>query len=116
MIIPSTITQIARELRRNQTPEEDILWKYLRNRRLNKYKFLRQHPIIYDKHSLPPGFIVVDFYCAEKQLIVELDGSIHDFQKERDQLRDFIAINEGYKVLRIKNEEIKNIVNVLKGL
>lgn len=116
MFIPSTIVQIARELRRNQTPEEEILWQALRNRKLNGFKFLRQHPIVYDKNNPLPGFIVADFYCAEKQLILELDGKIHDYQKEHDQKRDFIMETKGYWVIRIKNEEVDNLDQLLEKI
>ncbi len=116
MFIPSTIVQIARELRRNQTPEEEILWQALRNRKLGGFKFLRQHPIVYDKNNPLPSFIVADFYCAEKQLILELDGKIHDYQKEHDQKRDFIMETKGYWVIRIKNEEVDNLDQLLEKI
>ena len=113
----SKITLLARELRKKQTPEEKLLWEELRNRRLNGLKFLRQHPIIYenDPHK---GllFFIADFYCAEKRLVIELDGKIHDFQKEYDANRDFILKQLNLRVLRIKNEELKDMKEVKRKI
>jgi type I restriction enzyme R subunit len=58
----------ARELRKNQTSAEEVLWQLLRNRKLDNLKFRRQHQI---------GHYIVDFYCHERKLIVELDGAVH---------------------------------------
>jgi leucyl-tRNA synthetase len=77
----------ARQLRKNMTPEEKLLWKNLRNRKFFGLKFLRQHPIVYDTINNKPLFFVPDFYCAEKRTIIEIDGKIHDFQKEYDKRR-----------------------------
>jgi len=68
----------ARQLRREQTPAEALLWGHLRNRRLKGLKFRRQHPV---------GRFVADFYCAQHRLIVELDGAVHQRQREYDDLR-----------------------------
>jgi len=113
----SKITLLARELRRKQTPEEKILWETLRNRRLNGLKFLRQHPIVYE-HDLRKGlsFFIADFYCAEKRLVIELDGKVHDFQKEYDENRDYILNKLQLKVLRIKNEELKDLEAVKRKI
>jgi very-short-patch-repair endonuclease len=59
----------AKVLRKTMTDAEILLWKALRNRRLNGFKFRRQHPI--------KGFIA-DFYCHEARLVIEVDGEIHD--------------------------------------
>ncbi len=106
----------ARQLRRNMTPEEKLLWKNLRARRLNGAKFLRQHPIIYQLHNNRPYYFIADFYCAQKKLVVELDGKIHDFQKEYDQHRDEILKSLGLNVLRIKNAELRDVEAVLKRI
>ena len=66
---------LARSFRRVSTGAEAALWKVLRGRRLGGLKFRRQHPV--------DGFMV-DFYCAERRLIVEVDGSIHDRQRGAD--------------------------------
>jgi very-short-patch-repair endonuclease len=58
------------------TPAEQILWDRLRGRRFQGLKFRRQHPL---------GRFIVDFYCAEHRLVIELDGGIHRHQQEYDQ-------------------------------
>jgi leucyl-tRNA synthetase len=110
------IIQLARELRRNQTPEEKLLWANLRNRKFHGKKFLRQHPLIYGTYKNNPRFFVADFYCAEAKLVIELDGKIHDFQKDYDEQRDLIIKEMGIKVLRIKNEEMSNVEEVLRKI
>lgn len=87
---------IAENLRVRETPAEALLWKSLKGKKLG-YKFRRQHPL--------HGFIV-DFYCYELMLVIELDGSIHDGQKERDHLRNLELGKHGYTTLRFSNEEI----------
>ena len=107
------IIQFARELRKNQTPSEKILWNVLRNRKLDGKKFLRQHPLIYENmNDEKLSFFISDFYCAEHRLVLELDGKIHDFQKDYDAHRDKIINEMGIEVLRIKNEELKDIEKV----
>jgi very-short-patch-repair endonuclease len=87
----------ARNLRQNLTPAEQILWQHLRNRKLHGLKFRRQHPI---------GRFIVDFYCPESRLIVELDGEIHDRQFEYDTARTEQLQAYGDRVLRFQNQEV----------
>jgi len=61
-------------------------------------------------------FFIADFYCAEKKLVIEIDGKIHDFQKDYDQRKDEILSNMDLKVVRIKNEEMKNVGKVLEKI
>jgi very-short-patch-repair endonuclease len=103
----------ARELRQRMTKEESILWEKLRNRKFYNLKFLRQHPIIYEIINNEHLYYVADFYCAEKKVIVELDGKIHEFLKTRDRKRDEILRSMKINVLRIKNEEVKNVQVVM---
>ena len=110
------ITQLARQLRKDQTTPEYMLWQFIRNRRLKGVKFLRQHPVIYGNFGNRLLFFIADFYSAEKKLVIELDGKIHDFQKEYDQNRDQILQGLGLKVIRFKNEELKNIEVVIKKI
>ena len=113
---PSQIT-FARELRKNQTPVEVKLWGRLRNRRLARCKFLRQHPIVVEKYNGRTGFYIADFYCSEKKLAIELDGLIHTFQIDYDKARDVIMNELGLTVLRITNDEVeKNIFDVLNKI
>ena len=98
----------ARALRRNMTPAEKILWEKVRHNRLNGLQFRRQQVI--------DGYIA-DFYCHAKALIVELDGDIHDEQKDHDSERDEHLIVRGLRVLRFTNNEIKvNLETVLQKL
>lgn len=99
--------QRARELRKNQTPQEKIMWEHLRNRKLEGKKFLRQYVINFAFDGLD-RFFIADFYCAEKNLIIEIDGSSHDDKKEYDDLRDFITKSKGMKIKRFTNTEVEN--------
>jgi very-short-patch-repair endonuclease len=101
----------VRELRRNQTESEAITWELVRNRKLDGKKFLRQHPIVYYFYK-KPWYFVADFYCAEARLVIEIDGPIHKIQVDNDEQRDFILKQKGLRILRIKNEELKDINNV----
>jgi very-short-patch-repair endonuclease len=109
-----TINELARQLRKNQTEQEQILWELLRNRKLLGYKFLRQHPIVYRTFNKQLFFFIADFYCAEKELVIELDGHVHEFQKEYDEQRDIILKRKGLRTLRIQNHEFCEIEKVLK--
>jgi len=90
------------------TRAEQLLWERLRNRQLGGLKFRRQHPL---------GPFITDFYCAEKRLVVEIDGDIHDLQKEQDEQRTRQFEEFGYRVIRFRNEEIEaNISLVVKKI
>ena len=99
---------LARELRKNQTKTEQEVWSYLRNRKYRGLKFLRQHPFYYDNIHGNTQFFIIDFYCKELKWILELDGKIHDIEenKEYDEGRDKIISERGFKVIRIKNEDV----------
>lgn len=101
--IHPAIRQFARELRHPQTPSEATLWQHLRNRNL-KYKFRRQHPI---------EFFIIDFYCAEAKLLIEIDGASHfqNSQIEYDQARTKYLEKLGYKVIRFMNDDVRYNVN-----
>jgi len=106
----------ARELRRNMTDAEKLLWLNLKNRKLLKLKFLRQHPFIYQVVNNEPFYFITDFYCAEKKLVLEVDGKIHDFQQEDDLHREEILKSLDLSILRIKNEEVEDIHKVLEKI
>ncbi len=97
------------EMKKNPTKAEDILWQEVRNKKLG-HKLRRQH--IIDDY-------IVDFVCLRKNLIIEVDGKIHDKQKEYDEARteDLEAI--GYKVIRFQNEDVENdikkVLNIIKN-
>jgi leucyl-tRNA synthetase len=104
----------ARELRSKATHSETLLWKELRNRKLCGYKFLRQHPIVYNPYGSGVKYFVTDFYCDIKKTVVELDGPIHESNLEYDQFRDEEMLNLGLNILRIKNEELLDLKEVIK--
>jgi len=108
-----SITELARELRKNPTNSEKVMWELLRKRRFEGLKFLRQFPIIHEQIGSQRFFYIADFYCAEKRLIIELDGPIHLQRKEYDSNRDDVLKNLGFHVLRINNEEVKEAEEVL---
>ncbi|MGU3546916.1 endonuclease domain-containing protein [Methylobacterium sp. A52T] len=89
----------ARNLRRTQTSAEAKLWRVLRNRALNGWKFRRQHPI--DR-------FIIDFACIEARLIVEVDGATHSTASEvaQDAARTAILESLGFALLRISNADI----------
>jgi predicted helicase/very-short-patch-repair endonuclease len=94
----------AREMRKNPTPAEDALWQHLRLNQLG-VKFRRQHAI---------GPFIVDFYAREARLIIEVDGPIHEKQKEYDEMRQAYLESLGYRVVRFTNEQVlQNIDAVL---
>ena len=98
----------AKELRKNMTYHESILWKYIRNRKLSGIHFRRQHPY---------GIYILDFYCFEKQLVIEVDGLIHLNNIEYDEERTAYLESTGLKVIRFKNEDIEERIEwVLKQI
>jgi len=108
-VLNKKTTKIKRiNLRKTSTPSENILWESLRAKRFHNFKFFRQYGI---------GEYIADFYCPELKLVIEVDGKIHDFQKEYDKVRDDYMKNLNILVVRFKNEEIiDNIESVLKKL
>ncbi|KYC38376.1 restriction endonuclease [Scytonema hofmannii PCC 7110] len=102
--IPNALLERARELRKQQTPAEELLWECLRNRRLLNTKFRRQHNI--DRY-------IIDFYCHDKLLIIEVDGSIHDTQQAEDAIRENWLKANGFSVIRFRNEQILNHIEAV---
>jgi very-short-patch-repair endonuclease len=97
--------ETARELRKNPTLAEKLLWDKLRKRQVDGLKFLRQYPIFFN-YDNRDHFFIVDFYCHSKKLVIELDGDILYFQKEYDFLRESILIELGFKVCRMNNLDL----------
>jgi very-short-patch-repair endonuclease len=96
--------QRAKELRRDMTPAEKILWNELRANKLGVH-FRRQQVIA--------GFIV-DFYCHKAALVIEVDGDIHDLQQAEDERRTDVLKRIGLTILRFRNEDvIKDIDSVV---
>ena len=97
----------AREMRKEPTPAEKVLWTALRGRALG-FRFRRQHPV---------GRFVLDFYCPIHKLVVEVDGEVHDSQPERDEERTAVIEAHGYRVVRFHNEEVlENLPSVLERI
>ncbi|XFA72043.1 DUF559 domain-containing protein [Thermosynechococcaceae cyanobacterium Okahandja] len=92
------MTEVARRLRKEQTKSEKILWQALRGAQLDGRKFRRQQPI---------GSFVVDFFCASERLIVEVDGSVHDSQKELDEERQRLLESLGLRFVRLKASDVE---------
>ncbi len=98
----------ARRLRHAQTDVEQKLWFFLRNRQILNYKFRRQY--IIDSY-------IVDFCCTEKKLVIELDGSQHLINKTKDEKRDRVLNEKGYKTLRFWDHEVlKETKSVLERI
>ena len=93
------IHERAKKLRREMTPAEKILWKELKANKLNGLHFRRQQVV----HGYFP-----DFYCHQQELIVELDGGIHELQEQYDADREAYLISLGFRIIRFNNEEIVN--------
>ena len=87
----------SKELRREMTPAEIVLWEHLRARRLDNLRFRRQ--------QIVRGFIAY-FYCHDAGLVVKVDGSIHAEQVGYDADRDALLRQGGFEVIRFANEEV----------
>ena|ERR1700733_5777911 len=97
--------EFARQLRRDATDAEHLLWKHLRLRNVDGYKFRRQH-VIED--------FIADFACIEAMLVVELDGGQHSDSIDFDTARTRVLESNGFRVLRFwNNDVIENIEGVL---
>jgi very-short-patch-repair endonuclease len=101
-------------MRRNPTPAEGKLWERLRKKQLLSLKFRRQHSI---------ERFIVDFYCRQARLVVEVDGPIHDYTTEEDAIRQEFIEFQGLRMLRFTNEQVleetagvlEEIAGVIRG-
>ncbi|MGE5357300.1 MAG: endonuclease domain-containing protein [Deltaproteobacteria bacterium] len=101
------IFQRAEVLRKKVTEAEKILWEVLKTKKLNGYKFRRQHPILK---------FILDFYCHESKLGIEIDGQVHNSKEQRfyDEDRTDILKEYGIKIIRFHNNEIIENLEVVK--
>lgn len=107
IIIKMSLKQ-RKHLRQNLTNPEKIIWQKLRNRQIRGFKFRRQHNI---------GKFIVDFYCDEIKLIIEIDGDVHAFQEEQDKKRQIFLENRGMRIVRYTNYEVRdNLMGVLEDI
>ena len=111
-----SVNGLVRQLRKDSTPSEQKLWAALKTKQLGGLKFRRQHPIHYAGKANLMTFYVVDFYCPEKKLVIELDGSVHDGRELFDALRDDNLAAIGIRVLRFKNSELENMEKVFEEI
>ena len=99
------IKPLARQMRHAPTPAENALWQRLRRKGVGEVGFRRQHPI--DR-------FIVDFYCHKALLVVEVDGSIHDYTVEEDAIRQEFLESLGLRVIRFSNADVlQNLDGVL---
>jgi len=84
------------ELKKNPTKAEEILWYFLKSKKIG-HQLRRQHVV---------ANFIVDFICIRKKLVIEVDGKIHDNQKEQDEIRTIKLNVKGFKVIRFTNEEV----------
>jgi very-short-patch-repair endonuclease len=102
---PKYVIELSRQLRAGMTETEKLLWNKLECKKLDGFRFRKQHPI---------GRYIVDFYCHSLKLAIEVDGEIHDSQKEYDNNRDNFLSALGCSVLRFSNKQItENLAEVI---
>jgi 5-methyltetrahydrofolate--homocysteine methyltransferase len=96
----------AREMRKNPTDAEDMLWQALRGLKLQNLKFRRQHAIDY---------FIVDFVQMDNKLVIEIDGEIHNQgdNPQYDEYRTFVLNELGFNVIRFKNDEVVSDINTV---
>jgi very-short-patch-repair endonuclease len=101
---PVSIFKKAAMLRRNQTRHERLLWDRLKANQILGLRFKPQHPI---------DLFVVDFYCHQCKLVIEIDGESHLRKEEifRDQIKTEILTNLGLMIVRFTNEEVENNID-----
>ena len=107
-IIPynSDLKELARDLRKNMTLSEVLLWNQLKHKNMRGFDFDRQRPI---------GNYIVDFYCKELKLAIEIDGNTHINRYEEDEIRQRDLEKLGVRFLRFEDIEVKkNMSNVLR--
>ena len=117
MNVKQLATVLSRDLRKRMTNAEKVLWEKIRNKQFMGYKFLRQHPLFYQYYN-KTKFFVADFYCRELRIIIEVDGGIHEKQKDYDTIRsEILETQHNLKIIRFKNADvIKNINKILIDL
>lgn len=96
--------ETARLLRRRMTYSESLLWEKLKGKQLLGLRFRRQHPI---------DIYIVDFYCHEAKLVIEIDGEIHMDQIEYDDGREADIKKFNIKIIRFTNDEINNNIEIV---
>jgi very-short-patch-repair endonuclease len=102
------LTPYAKALRQQGVLSEALMWNCLKGRQINNLKFTKQKVI---------GGYIVDFYCAELKLIIEIDGSTLDFKFDYDKAREKYLESYGYRIVKILDSEVKfNLADVVEWL
>jgi len=113
------IKQVCRDLRKNMTESEKLLWEKLKRSKLWK-SFQRQRPVyVMKEDTWLKRYLIPDFLCIPEKLVIEVDWSIHDIPKvlQLDKHKEELLKNRWYKILRFTNTEIQtNIQNVLETI
>jgi cyclase len=107
---PASTFENAKRLRNNLTTAENILWEHLSKKKMNNYRFRRQHPI---------GSFIADFYCHRAKLVIEVDGGYHavEHQGQNDKNRTHELNLLGIKVIRFSNDQVRyHIEEVLDSI
>ena len=99
---PKYVIELARKMRVNLTIPEKILWEKIKAKKIEGHRFRIQHPI----HRY-----ILDFYCHEKKLAIEIDGDIHKIRKDNDEYRDEYLKSAGIMTIRFKNEDVINNID-----
>ena len=103
---PRTLAIRARQLRREATPAETLLWERLRNYQAAGLKFRRQQPL---------ERFIADFFCSAAKLEVELDGGVHEQRADADSVREDVLDQMGLKVIRFANERVLRDLDGVMG-
>ena len=96
------LKELAKQLRQNSTLSEVILWNELKNKQRLGYDFDRQKPI---------DAFIIDFYCKELQLAIEIDGDSHNYSFDEDRKRQFVLERLGVRFLQFDDREVKKELN-----
>ena len=104
------LKHLARQLRKSATIGEAILWRYLKKRQILGYDFHRQKPI---------GEYIVDFYCPQLKLVIEIDGYSHNFRTPSDEEKEKFLAKLGVKLLRFLEKDVRynteSVISVIKS-
>ena len=115
--LPDVIKEASKNLRRNMTESEKILWEKLKAKKLEDIKFVRQIPIyVFTEYSWLDRYVIPDFLAKDNKIIIEIDWSIHNLKEvyELDKIKEELLQNRWYTILRFTNQQvIQNIDEIL---
>lgn len=113
---PYYIKDLSRKLRKQQTLAEQLLWERLKWKKFNEWRFHRQKSLfVYREENGYDRFLIADFYYHPKKLIIELDWWVHNKKevKQYDELREYLLKENGYAVIRFKNDDVYNNIETV---